>query len=88
MLSHRRKNRKEILDSICVGNIVAFISDNKKVKTMFSGRVIDILDDYVTIQTNNGSIFYTSKKSISWVKTGSTWPIGIYNALKYGQPQL
>ena len=45
MLYHRRKNRQEILDSICVGNIVAFISDNKKVKTMFSGRASCLGDD-------------------------------------------
>lgn len=83
LLFHKRKNRQEIINSICVGNIVAFTVELYNDKLMLSGKVIEVIDNLLAIQTHNGSIFYTAKNSVAWVKTGSTWPLGIYNALKY-----
>lgn len=71
--------RKRYLDSICKSNIVAF----KNSEHIYSGKVIEVVGKYVTIQTPNGSIFYVNKyKDIVWVKNGSKWPVGIFNALK------
>lgn len=65
-----------------IGNFVAFKNGNE----MFSGKVLDI-SDKVAIQTLNNSIFYIDKKDIVWVKNGSHWPIGVYNALKYSRKE-
>lgn len=75
------KSREHYLRNISIGNIVAFMFENK----MISGKVVDISKDkgIYTISTHNGSIFYVKKNSIVWVKMGSRWPVGIYNALKY-----
>lgn len=70
--------RKKYLDSLSVDNIVAFKNGNN----MFSGKVIEIVGKYATIQTLNGSIYYVNKQDISWIKNGSHWPTGIFNALK------
>ena len=70
--------RKKYLDSLSVDNIVAFKNGNN----VFSGKVIEIVGKYATIQTPNGSIYYVSKQDISWIKNGSHWPTGIFNALK------
>lgn len=70
--------RKKYLDSLSVDNIVAFKNGNN----MFSGKVIEIVGKYATIQTPNGSIYYVNKQDISWIKNGSHWPAGIFNALK------
>ena len=66
---------------ICVGNIVAF----KREDLMFSGKVIEVSEDKVTIQTPNNSIFYVERENVVWVKIGTKWPVGIYNALKYSK---
>lgn len=70
--------RKKYLDSLSVDNIVAF----KNGSNMFSGKVVEIVGKYATIQTPNGSIYYVNKQDISWIKNGSHWPTGIFNALK------
>ena len=72
------KNRDFYLKSISVGNIVAFKNCDK----MFSGKVIAIEKAKLTIQTKNGSIYYINVNDVAWVKNGSNWPVGIYNALK------
>lgn len=73
--------RKKYLDSLSVDNIVAFKNGNN----MFSGKVIEIVGKYATIQTPNGSIYYVNKQDISWIKNGSHWPTGIFNALKHSK---
>ena len=73
------KTRKQFIDNIAVGNIVAF----KNTENMYSGKVISVNEEKLTIQTPNGSIFYIEKSSVAWVKNGSHWPEGVYNALKY-----
>lgn len=74
------KSREVYLANLSIGNIVAF----KSKEMMFSGKVVDIADK-VTIQTLNNSVFYVDKQDIVWVKLGSNWPIGIYNALRYSR---
>mgnify|MGYP004649131643 FL=1 len=74
------KKKNEYIENMCIGNIVAF----KREDLMFSGKVVDIADN-VTIQTPNNSIFYVEKTDIVWVKVGTKWPLGIYNALKYSK---
>ena len=72
------KTKDQFINELRVGNIVAFKSD----EYMLSGKVLEIADK-VTIQTSNNSVFYVDKKSIVWVKLGTHWPEGVYNALKY-----
>ena len=75
------KTKQEYISNICVGNIVAF----KRKDLMFSGKVIEVSEDKVTIQTPNNSIFYVERENVVWVKIGTKWPVGIYNALKYSK---
>lgn len=76
--------RDEYIKSITEGNIIAFkINDN-----VFSGKIIDV--DYekpnpFVVKTNNGSVYFVAKDDVVWVKNGSKWPVGIYNALKYSE---
>ena len=73
------KTRKQYTDNIVVGNIVAF----KNSDAMYSAKVISVVGEELTVQTPNGSIFYIEKASVVWVKNGTHWPEGVYNALKY-----
>ena len=75
------KTKQEYISNICVGNIVAFKIED----LMFSGKVIEVSEDKVTIQTPNNSIFYVERENVVWVKIGTKWPVGIYNALKYSK---
>lgn len=80
----RTKSRVEYINNMQPGNIVAFNSG----EYMFSGRVIDFSpDNNVVIKTRNGSVFFVKRNDIVWVKTGSKWPLGIYNALKLKQKE-
>lgn len=72
------KSRESFIKNIVTGNIVAFKSE----KGMFSGKIVEISDDTFTIETKNKSIFYVESENIVWVKNGTHWPEGIYNALK------
>lgn len=74
------KSRETYIENLSIGNIVAF----KSKEMMFSGKVVDI-SDKVTIQTLNNSVFYVDKQDIVWVKLGTNWPTGIYNALRYSR---
>lgn len=73
------KNKQQYLDSLKVGQIVAFKINDK----MISAKVSYFLKDgSVEVETKNGSKYYIKTEEISWVKTGARWPAGIYNALK------
>ena len=72
------KTREEYLSTLSVGNIVAFKVDDN----MFSGKVENIECSNITIKTKNGSVYYPNLSEIIWIKNGSHWPKGIYNALK------
>lgn len=77
------KTKKDYVDNIQIGNIIAF----KVGEDMYSGKVIDIsiysegVFQY-TVKTKNGSVYFPSVDDITWIKNGSHWPVGIYNALK------
>ena len=75
------KTRDSFISNIQVGNIVAFkIGEN-----MYSGKIESISNAEevtFTIKTKNCSVYYVGKHDIIWVKNGSRWPVGIFNALK------
>lgn len=77
------KAREDFLSNLQEGNIVAFkIGDY-----MYSGKVTSVVDNLdvgkiVTIKTKNGSVYYPHISDIIWIKNGSHWPTGIFNALK------
>lgn len=77
------RTRAYFVSNMQLGNNVAFTVDNDTGPKMLSGKVIKIEDAKVTIRTKNGSIFYPKKDEIVWVRTGTRWPIGIYNALNF-----
>ncbi len=75
------KNRDFYLSQLSVGNIVAF----KINESMYSGKVVSIVNGdpvIYTVKTKNGSVYYPRHGDIAWIKNGSYWPVGIYNALK------
>lgn len=72
------KSREFYLKSISIGTIVAFKNSDK----LFSGKVIEIKNDKLTVQTKNCSVYYINVNDVVWVKNGTNWPVGIYNALK------
>lgn len=76
-----KKSRAYFIENMKPGNVVAFTAGER----MLSGRVKKINGNTVTIRTKNGSIFYVEKQNVVWVLTGSHWPVGIYNALRYGK---
>lgn len=80
-----KQTRQFYIDNMQLGNVVAFTISKDGSQTMLSGRVRHITNDVVTVQTKNGSIFYPRKDQIVWVRTGTRWPLGIYNALKFGK---
>ena len=72
------KSREFFLSNIAEGNIVAFRVDEK----MYSGKIMSIENEQITVQTKNGSVYFIAKSDVVWVKNGTFWPKGIYNALK------
>lgn len=88
-LSHRTKVREEILDNIKPGSIIAFNVKYPNSSIMLSGKVQELIYNEVEmqykVQTHNGSIFFVKRSLVVWLKTGSKWPLGVYNALKFGK---
>lgn len=78
---HTSSIREQFINNISVGNIVAFRSNS----CMYSAKVIEVRDANkpLVVQTKNGSILYVDRQDVAWVKNGTHWPAGIYNALKY-----
>ena len=79
-----KKRREYYVANIAIGNIVAF----KDEETMFSGKIVQLPEtssDKFVIKMKNGSIYYVEADDIVWVKNGSHWPNGIFNALKYSK---
>ena len=78
---HSSSIREQFINNISVGNIVAFRSNS----CMYSAKVIEVRDANkpLVVQTKNGSILYVDRQDVEWVKNGTHWPAGIYNALKY-----
>ena len=78
---HSSSIREQFINNISVGNIVAFRINS----CMYSAKVIEVRDTNkpLVVQTKNGSILYIDRQDVAWVKNGTHWPTGIYNALKY-----
>ncbi len=60
------------------GQILAFRSG----ESVISGKVHEIKEDMLTIQTKNGTNYIIRNSDIVWVKTGQRWPKGVFRALK------
>lgn len=78
-----KKTRQEYLANLQIGNIVAF----KVGENMYSGKVVSVVDSLdvgkiITVKTKNGSVYYPHVSDIVWIKNGTHWPQGIFNALK------
>ena len=77
-----KKTKEFYLSNIQIDNIVAFNVGNN----MYSGKIVSITyedEKYIyVIKTKNGSVYYVDRKDVVWVKNGSYWPTGIFNALK------
>lgn len=71
-------SRKEAIDSIVIGDILAFRDEKGR---MLSAKVLEIGDDgQYKMETRNGSVYYIARREIEWVRRGKGWPDGIYNA--------
>lgn len=77
------KSREFYLNSLEEGNIIAFRMEEK----MYTGKVISIEEEKLTVMTKNGSVYYPTKENVVWVKNGTFWPQGVYNALKLTNKQ-
>lgn len=80
------ENRREnYINNLEIGRIIAFSLSGR----MMTGMVVEIKDEEngkkYTIKTKNNSVYYITASDIVWVKTGSRFPKGIYNALKLGK---
>jgi preprotein translocase subunit YajC len=70
---------KMYLEKLQIGMVISFnVSTNK----MLSGKIIQINDENVEVETRKGTKFKVLKNDITWVKTGQRWPKGIYEKLK------
>lgn len=84
------RTREHFIRNITKGNIVAFTVLQNGNKKMLSGRIISIdptAPFKFVVKTRNGSVFFVNPQDITWVKTGTKWPLGIYNALKYDKEE-
>lgn len=82
-----KKIREDYINSAPIGAIVAFKNEDN----VYSGRIAEIQENLQTnhkrfvIKTKNGSVYFVEQENIIWVKTGSHWPNGVFNALKYSR---
>lgn len=75
------KTKGDYINNIETGVLIAFKVQDR----MVSAKVVQVNENDVKVETKNGSIYFVGKESIAWVKTGSRWPSGIYNALRNSQ---
>ena len=77
--------RENYIENLEIGRIIAFNISGR----MMTGMVAEINEEQsekiYTIKTKNNSVYYITASDIVWVKTGSRFPKGIYNALKLGK---
>lgn len=77
------RTKQSYINSLEPDQLVAFKHGDR----LISAKVAEVNKeaDEVTsilVVTKNGSRYVVKPEDISWVKTGSRWPAGIYNALK------
>ena len=77
--------RENYIENLEIGRIIAFNISGR----MMTGMVAEINEEQsekiYTIKTKNNSVYYITASDIVWVKIGSRFPKGIYNALKLGK---
>lgn len=73
--------RKAYVENIAIGTIVAFRTQDGKVK---SAKVTNKSSKYrrLKLETKYGAIYVIKYEDVIWVKTGKRFPRGVYNLLK------
>jgi len=73
--------RKEYIESAQIGTIVAYRTENGKVK---SAKIINRSTSKrrFKVETKYGAQSVISFDDVVWVKTGTRWPKGVYNLMK------
>ena len=76
----KKENPKQhYIKNLVIGQLIAFeIPKNK----MIAGKITEIKNEHVRVQTKNGVYWNVRKDEIKWIKTGERWPKGIYQAFK------
>jgi hypothetical protein len=67
------------VDSAKIGMLIAFKVNDTKV---LSGMIDEIHKHEFVVTTRNGIRFTIRKNNVIWVKTGTRWPKGVYQALR------
>lgn len=73
------KKREDFVNKATVGMTIAFIENG----SMLSGKIHEVRENEFVVRTKNCSIYFVKKKNVVWVRTGTFWPTGIYNALRH-----
>lgn len=73
------QHKEDFLKKVKVGSIIAFTQN----ELVLSGKVIEIRNNLLVVRTKTHSIFFVKPQDFVWLKVGSRWPTGIYNALHY-----
>ena len=79
-----KKIKDDYINNVEKDMLVAFTNDDKMLAAMVKEVKYDergVVTE-VKVVTKNGSIYRVPKDNVVWVKTGSRWPAGIFNALK------
>lgn len=73
------QHKEDFIKKVKVGSTIAFTQDD----LVLSGKVIEIRNNLFVVRTKTYSIFFVKPQDFVWLKVGSRWPTGIYNALHY-----
>lgn len=73
------KTKQDFLAKVQVGSLIAF----RIGEDVYSGKVIEVRPTQFIVRTKSCSIFFVDYQDFIWLKTGTKWPEGIYNALRY-----
>ena len=77
------KSKQTYINNLEPGQFIAFKHGDRMISakvvstSSFDGEV-----NTVEVVTKNASRYRVNAEDISWVRTGTRWPAGIYNALK------
>ena len=79
------RTKIEYVNAVESGQLIAFTNEDR----MLSAKVIQVVRNTdthdvvkVKVRTLNGSIYYVKAEKIVWIKSGTRWPTGVFNALK------
>lgn len=78
---------KDYIANMTVGSLVAFrvLQEDEK---LISGKIEEIRDKAVIIQTKNGTNYTIPKNHIAWVNTNGRWPKGVMDAFKISRVEV